>query len=332
VKPSSDVSLEELKSLTLQTEGILARRKGNNLGELADLMESFSHLRVVALGPSKSGKSELVKALSKDKDIVTNCDGEATTRSSNGYTVNASSGIEWIDTPGIEDYEEKKINTWWSKNMDTFRPQIAFLMMARNIRCSKTVYIYLLKKLLQKKIFTILVISDINRLNEEEFQTKTKERDFVAEQALKMCSTLTIPSPLRNDNITTYYEKMLYGLEVNSCPFVLKRRNQPVEFPIEGIDTLVSLIKQHFCSARMLAEQFLCYAEDVRTPDRLKNWFRELWVEFSRDSKKEMWAKSTFGEKGGEFFYYALKRVERYETTLQNEYPLVPLVQNVTSH
>jgi len=234
------------------------------------------------------------------------------------YTRNDGSKITWIDTPGIEQFDKNEtvLNKWWKENFEVSKPHIAFVMTARNIRCSPGVYHNILQKLLEKNVIVIFVISDCSRLTEKELAIKETERDDICRTVLKKFNpTLPLIPFQRDENgIVTYYDNLMFGININSIPFQLPNGKRTNNFDVVGIDEIRQLIKKIIIVPRNLANIFLKYTEDVTIIEKVTNWFRANWVELSRDSKKLYWAKEIFGPKGGDFFHFCLNRIPRYES------------------
>jgi len=282
------------------------------IAELSDFIEQFRSLKIIVLGPSKSGKSTLVKAITENATIKTGCDGEATTKKSEEFA-KANSKLSVVDTIGIELFEKDKakLNEWWKCNVSCHSPHIAFLLTARNVRCSRGVYRSILKRLLIGNILTFYLITDCIRLTDDELKIKEREREQICNNTLKCLTKLPIP-PKKDSGIVTFYEGILYGANVNSTPFTLRN----LQFPVEGLREVLQTISSHLVTPRIIALAILSYAKETPADQKFLNWFREMWVEISRDSKKESYAFNTFGKRGGDFFMYCIRRLQHYEALL----------------
>jgi len=112
--------------------------------------------------------------------------------------------------------------------------------------------------------------------------------------------------------ITAFYEGLLYGANVNSKPFTIR----DITYPIEGIYEVWSEVDKQITVPKTIVEAILHYAKKVEDGTKFLNWFREIWVEYSRNQDQEQNALKTFGKRGGEFFMYCLRRVETYDQAL----------------
>jgi energy-coupling factor transporter ATP-binding protein EcfA2 len=284
----------------------------NLIAELSDFIEQFRSLKIIVIGQSKSGKSTLVKAITENTIIKTGCDGEATTKKSEEFA-KANSRLTVVDTIGIELFEKDKgkLNEWWKSNVSCHSPHIAFLLTARNVRCSRGVYRSILKRLLSGNILTFYLITDCIRLTDDELKIKEREREQICNNTLKSLTKLPLP-PKKDSGIITFYEGILYGANINSTPFTLRNH----QFPVEGLREVLQTISSHLVAPRIIALAILSYAKETPVNQKFINWFREMWVEISRDSKKESYAFNTFGKRGGDFFMYCIRRLQHYEALL----------------
>jgi len=290
----ADWTEEAHKNLLDGIVGLLKNREpeGQFL-EIASALQNLRHVNILLLGPARSGKSTLIKAIT-GAEVQTGAGMDPVTLVMRPYQVGK---LMFWDAPGFESWDDFHLFKWFHTNFsDSTAPTMAIFVLKDGNLGSRRLVTSTLVRLQQLKVLTVYVLSDIYCLGDEQRRNKELERQEITYEVLK-----TLNRPAEHKVITTtplmeeYSESLLYALNVNSREKVVTLPSGPVVFPVCGIDKVRELLLSKMTPEQVLAVMTSC-ATNITWPRKTWNYMKTGFIETIRMAAPDVADKIIGGE------------------------------------